>query len=210
MPLFLAPRIGRRCGNAFYYPSGSETNGQQRARDAAPRHSFVIATLRHKKGMEEPPWWGPVIICVEFGRPVARQMANGRQGTGREWYPLGCCQLEEEWARKPGASCPDVLGKRSDDKTHANIYTKSEREPWIGRCHSLQTVPQSLCIPLQFLRSRSLPLRATGSLPNSLYFLPGTRANWANTGAHVRRRGRRPRAENGSVAFHRSGSLGRA
>lgn len=54
MPLFLAARIGRRCGNAFYYPSGSETNGQQRARDAAPRRSFVIATLRRKKGMEEP------------------------------------------------------------------------------------------------------------------------------------------------------------
>lgn len=29
-------------------------NGQQRARDAAPRRSFVIATLRRKTGMEEP------------------------------------------------------------------------------------------------------------------------------------------------------------
>lgn len=54
MPLFLAARLGRWCGNALYHRSGSETNGQQRARDAAPRHSFVIATLRRKKGMEEP------------------------------------------------------------------------------------------------------------------------------------------------------------
>lgn len=53
-PLFLAAQSGRRRGNAFYYPSGSETNGQQRARDAAPRRSFVIATLRRKTGMEEP------------------------------------------------------------------------------------------------------------------------------------------------------------